>query len=92
MGQSDRVVAMFGSIMFWSGLGSVRVKFGLDHFQMSYVRVEFAFSWGGVGSGMFWVVYGSPVRIGYGVESNLGWVEFDDKQCSGECRVGFKSG
>ena len=79
--------------MFGSGLDSVRVKFGFGSLFGSImfgsgsglVRMEF-------GSGMFWVVYGSPVRIGYGVESNLGWVEFDDKQCSGECRVGFKSG
>ena len=75
--------------MVGSGSGSVRVKFGfrvkfgLTMFRsgLGSIRLEF-------GSGMFRVIYGNPIRIGYG--SSVIWVGWDSVQCSGECRVGCK--
>ena len=77
--------------MVGSGSGSVRVKFG---FRVNFGSTMFGPGSGPVrlefGSGMFQVMYGNSVRIVYG--SSLIWIGWDSVQCSGECRVGCKSG
>jgi len=81
-----------GSIMvgLGSGSGSVQVKFG---FRVKFRLTMFGSGLGSVrlkfASGIFRVIYGSPVRMGYG--SGLIWIGWDSIQCSGECRVGCKS-
>jgi len=67
-----------------SGLGSSLVTFESVMFGsgLCLVRIEF-------GSGMFRVVYGSLVMIGY--RTGLIWVGWHLLQCSGECQVACKS-
>ena len=78
-----RVLVQFGSNIFGSVSGLVRVWVTFESIMFGRVRVLF-------GSGLFWVVYSSPVQIGY--RSYIIWVGWDLVQCLGECRVGCKSG
>ena len=76
----------FGSPIFGSGLGEVRVwvtfgsiMFGLD---TGSVRMKFE-------SCLFQVVYSNSVRIGYG--SSLIQVRWDSVQCLRQYWIGYKS-